>query len=101
MIAGPLAKVMIVPNFYDLITHGFWRWICVGPQGQEQRPLVAMGLKPTFDYTEDDLLGDHFEELALDASSLRAGSLFDHFRHFGGSLWGANCPTLLLTCRPT
>ena len=56
MIADPLTKVMICPNFYDLLTFGYWRWRCIGPQGQEQRPLVASRLQPCFDYTEKDLL---------------------------------------------
>ena len=56
MISDALTKVMISPNLYDLITHGYWRWKCVGPQGQEQKPLVALALQHRLDYSEEDLI---------------------------------------------
>ena len=56
MIADALTKVMICPNMYDLITHGYWRWKCIGPQGQEQKPLVALALQHRLDYSEEDLI---------------------------------------------
>ena len=56
MLADPLTKSMISPMLYDLITHGYWRMNITGPNGQEQKPLIAIQNKTTFDYSEDDLM---------------------------------------------
>ena len=40
MIVDALTKVLVSPQLYDLLTHGWWQMKCV--QGQAQAPLVAL-----------------------------------------------------------
>ena len=56
MVADALTKSMISCELYDLITHGFWRWKCIGQHGKAQLPLIAPPLQSRSDYSEKDLL---------------------------------------------
>ena len=56
MLDDPLTKSMISPMLHDLITHGYWGMNTKGPNGQEQKPLIAIQDQTTLEYSEDDLI---------------------------------------------